>query len=146
MQSKLHNNCDGSLGERSILQCQLQAAAGDNSYYYNTNKNGICKALNNVETLGKKLNTLSMKVLPPTTTVSACSVLGRIQLVLSLQPTTPGVEAEGGVQGILIVMYSFISMSKRSVHACPTKGVRTYVSWEQESMHSGAFGSRTILF
>ena len=50
-----------------------------------------------------------------------------------------------GVQGILIVLFSFISMSKRSVHVCPTKGVRTYVSWEQEPMHSGVFGSRTIL-
>ena len=68
-------------------------------HYYNTNKNGICKALNNVETLGKKLNTQTMKVLLPTTTVSACSILGRIQLVLSLQPTTPGVEAEGGCKG-----------------------------------------------
>ena len=68
-------------------------------HHYNENKNGIYKTADNVEALGKKLNAQKMKCLPPTTTVSACSVLGRIQLVLSLQPTTPGVEAEGGCKG-----------------------------------------------
>ena len=99
----------------------------------------------NVGALGEELKAQSFKSIQPTTTVIALFVLGTYPTCALASTTYTSVVAEGGVQGIIIVMYRCISMSKRSVHVCPTKGVRTYVSCEQEPMHSGAFGSRTIL-